>query len=168
MYQPDVVYGLMRDGEELAGTVEDLTAHGIYPSEIELSSPPPGRYVLMDEYLHDDGVGALRGAGVGALAALVIGVVAALGVGATTDLGWIGQLMIVIGFVGFGGLVGGMYGLQVSDHPDDDALRYADLDDTAGWKLVAVHSLHWRNRAHGILLRHGARVLDSPTPVPRG
>lgn len=168
MYRPDVVYGLVRDGDELDGTVADLTAHGIRQGEIDVRTPPPGRYALADECLHDDGVaagrGALFGTLVGLAAAAVVAGVLTVVTGRATGAVWVGALLAG---AGFGAMVGAMYGLQTVERLDDDAVRYAELDDPSGWRLVAVRCLHWRTRAHAILQRHGAAIVDSPTPEVR-
>ncbi len=166
MYRPNVVYGLLRDEQQVDETLEDLESHGIRRGEIELTSPSPGRYALADEHLHDDAVatgsGALRGMGVGALVAAAVG---ALIVGGSATGGFGLFLAITAAGVGFGGMVGAMFGLQRDDHEDDDDASYEEVGGTSRGTLVTVHSLHWRNRAHAILLKHGARILESPTPM---
>lgn len=163
MYQPDAVYGLMRDGEELELALADLTSHGVSPEEIEVLVPAAGRYQLADEYLHDDAHGTFLGGTVGALFGVLVGLVAALVVDLAADIGVLLWVVLAFGGAGFGGLIGAMAGLQRHYHPDDDPVRWQELEDPSAWRMVAVHCLHWRSRAHEILLRHGANILDSPS-----
>lgn len=164
MYLPDVVYGLVRDSEA-DDTLMDLEAHGVLRTEIEVSDPAPGRYALADEYLHEDARGALRGAVLGASVGFLFGLLAGVAAVSVTSFGLIGWVVMGFGGAGFGALIGGMAGLQANEHPDDDPLRWQDLDDPTGWKLIVVNCKHWRNRAHNILERHGASILDEPAPV---
>lgn len=164
MYRPDAVYGLLPDGEA-EDTRLDLEAHGVHPTEIDVHDPVPGRYRLADEYLHDDAHGALvggrRGAGIG----LIIGLLAATLLTSVTAFGLVGWVVMAFGGAGFGGLIGGMWGLQANEHADDDPVRWREVDGSAGMKVVEVHCLHWRNRAHEILARHGAAILEEPAPI---
>lgn len=163
MYLPDVVYGLV-PRDETEDTILDLEAHGVYRNEIEVSDPKPGRYLMADEYLHDDARSALRGAALGALAGGVVGLIAATAATAVTAFGLIGWIVMGFGGAGFGALIGAMSGLQSNDHPDDDPLRWHEVDDPMGWSLVVVNCKHWRNRAHDILQRHGATILEDAVP----
>lgn len=168
MYQPDVVYALMPDGEELEAALADLTSHGVRPEEVEVSVPAAGRYELADELLHDDTRGTFRTAATGAAVGGVVGLAAAGVVDVTGGVGITGWLVVAFGGAGFGGMIGAMTGLQRNDRPDDDPVTWHDLDDPSGWRMVAVHSLHWRTRAHEILLRHGARILEPPVTARAG
>jgi hypothetical protein len=168
MYQPDVVYALMRDGEELEAVLADLTSHGVRPEDVEVSVPDVGRYELADELLHDDARGTFRTAGLGAAIGGAVGLAAAGVVDVTGGVGVTGWLVVGFGGAGFGGMIGAMTGLQRHDRPDDDPVTWRDLDDPSGWRMVAVHSLHWRNRAHEILLRHGATILEPPSKTRPG
>lgn len=167
MYQPDVVYGLVRADEELDRTLRDLRDHGVHATEIEVVEPTPGRYELADEYLHEEAVAARDGAALGAPIGLGLAGVVALILATATDAGAVELAVLGLAGLGFGGMVGAMYGMQRRPHLDDDPIRYAELDDPTSWRLVGVHCLHWRNRAHRILLAHGAMILDSGRPASR-
>lgn len=160
----DVVYGLLPDAEA-AATVSDLEEHGIYESEIEVLVPQPGRYRLADEMLHEDASGARVGGLVGGLIGFAIGIALGL-LPAIADNGAMVTVFTAMAAGGFGILIGAMIGLQRHEGFDDDPVRWRQIDDGEPVRLLAVHCLHWRNRAHHILERHGAVFLDSAGPVP--
>lgn len=157
----DAVHGLLHDGPEIEATVADLRRRGLYPDEVEVLHPRPGTYRLADESLHDDAVGARSGALWGAAAGLILGVAVTAAVAAVSDAGAVAGAFSTAAFAGFGALVGGLVGLVRWDTGDDDPERVVELGN--GDAVVAVHCRHWRNRAHRILERHGARIIDDPS-----
>lgn len=143
--------------------VRDLEQHGVFPSEIEVRPVTPGRYRLHDEMLHQEARAARRGLLLGGLFGAVAGALVLLSLGGFADPAPAAATLFAT--AGFGGLVGGVSGLARNDPGDDDPDLYRDLEDDDALQMVAVHCLHWRNRAHRILERHGAVFLDRPDPV---
>ncbi len=158
----DVVYGLVTD-DEAEAAVEDLTSHGIHAEEIEVQPAAPGRYLMQDEYLHEDAAGARRGAYWGFALGAIVGLIAALMTATIRDAGIGMWLITAAGFGGLAALIGGMTGLQVHDHPDDDPLRWFEAGQ--GQRMVAVHCNHYGYRAHRILERHQAVFVETAHPT---
>lgn len=158
------VYGLVDEGvvEHLR---QSLAIHNIHDEHVEVSSPEPGRYRLHDEVLHRDSASARRGLVVGGLVGIPVGLVVAVIVPQVS--GALEVLATTMGFVGFGGLVGGMAGLQRAETNDDDPVRHVEVTPGDGRMLVQVHHEHWHNRAHQTMERHGVVFLDDPAPVSR-
>lgn len=149
--------------DEVERAVGALQMHGVAPSEIEVRDVQPGRYPLNDERLHEEAAGARRGAYLGIAIGTIVGLVgAAVIFGFDTPIAWI---VLAFGGAAFGALIGGMAGLQQHEHFDDDPRTWLDVEEAAGTRLVAVHCLHFHNRAHQVLERFpGVQFLDAPTP----
>lgn len=149
--------------DELDDAVAALHRQGIVASEIEVRDLPPGRYPLHDERLHEDAASARRGALVGGGAGAVAGLAAAaLIVGAGAYVAW---LVLAFGGAALGALIGGMTGLQRAEHLDDDPQGWLEVGPDDDLRLLGVHCLHFRNRAHHILERYpGVRFLDAARP----
>jgi hypothetical protein len=147
--------------------IDDLRRHGIQEDEIRAAPAPGGRWMLRDEELHGDAVGALRGAAIGMVLGLVVGLAAALAVTAIRDAGVAAWAVTALGVGGFGALVGAVTGLARSDHNDDDPVRFHELADDDGLWTLSVDSPRWSFRAHRILERHGVEFIEYDTPATR-
>lgn len=154
------VIGLV-DADDADATVEALRAHGLTDDEIEVRAPTPGRYRLADELLHKEATSAARGAMVGLVLGALVGIGPAL---VFTDTTNVALLMAVLGG-SLGVLIGGMAGLLSKEQLDDDPVEFREIGPDADERVIEVHSLHWRGRAHKVLERHGAEFLSSGKPV---
>ena len=148
--------------------VADLRRHGIDEDEIRAQPAPAGRWMLRDEVLHDEAVGARHGGEIGMLIGSVIGLAAALLVATIRDAGTAAWAVTAVGLGGFGAIIGAMTGLQRREPGDDDPVRYHDLDDDSGLWTLSVDSPRWSFRAHKILERHGVEFVEYETPVRTG
>ena len=148
-------------------TVLDLRRHGVHDDEIRAEPAPAGRWMLRDEELHEDAVGARHGAELGLVVGTLVGLVAALAVGAIRDAGVLAWFVTSVGIGGFGAIIGGMTGLQLRDPQDDDPVRFKELADDSGLWALSVDSPRWSFRAHRILERHGAEFVEYETPAAR-
>lgn len=162
MQADDVVGVVPQDTVDLL--VRDLEQHGVFPTEIEIRPASPGRYRLHDEVLHRDALAAGRGLALGALVGAALGGLLLVAFGGWGDAG--PAVATLFATAGFGGLIGGVSGLARNDPADDDPDRYREVKSDDALQLVEVHCLHWRNRAHRILERHGAVILDGAEPAP--
>jgi hypothetical protein len=156
------VYGLVAQ-DRVDHVRRMLAQQGVAEDRIEVVPAPPGRYQLHDETLHHDAASARRGAALGLLVGIVVGTALALLLPQVdTTATAVGT---ALAFAGFGGLVGGMVGLQRVEHDDADPVGYREVTAADGVVLVKVHDQHWHNRVHRILERHGAVFLQAPEPV---
>ena len=131
--------------------------------QLEVRTPEAGRYRRLDERLHDDALGAGRGGLVGAVLGAVVGVVVAMAVDPTVVV-W---LLLAFGFAAFGGLAGGMWGLQRTEPEDDDPAVDVVVDDPEAVRLLVVRAPHERNAARRILEGwSNVRFLEHPEPLP--
>lgn len=154
------VIGLV-DETEADAVVAEMLAHGLRNDEFEVRTPAPGRYRLADEFLHNEARSAVRVSLLGGLIGLALGLGAGVlftGVGIVT-------VMVAAGSTSFGLLIGGMIGLTIEDQLDDDPVEFSEVERGSHARLVEVHSIHWRHRAHRVLERHGARFLATGDPV---
>lgn len=161
----DVVHGLLPEGDELDATVADLEGHGIYPSEIEVVEPEPGRYELADETLHRDVLGTRRGAAIGAVLGLVVGLAIGFAVPGIADGGAEVLLTAAVAVAGFGALIGAMVGLQRRERNDDDPVRWRQVADDDPLCCLTVRCVHRTTIAHRVMERHGAEFLESDQPA---
>jgi hypothetical protein len=154
------VIGLV-DADAADETVEALMANGLTDDEIDVRTPTPGRYRLADELLHAEATSAAHGAMMGLVVGALVGIGPAL---VFTDTPNVAMLMAVLGGA-LGILVGGMAGLLANEQPDDDPVEFREIGPDAQERVIEVHSLHWRGRAHKVLERHGAEFLSSGRPA---
>ena len=149
--------------DEVERAIGALQVNGVAPSEIEVHDVEPGRYALHDERLHEEAIGARQGALIGAGIGVIVGLVgAAVTFGLDTPVAW---AVLAFGGGAFGALIGGMTGLQKHDHFDDDPREWLEVEEVADKRLLAVHCLHFRNKAHHVLERFpDVHFVDAPHP----
>ncbi len=158
------VFGLLEDERDAQETVRDLTEHGVPPDKIEVIVPEAGAYVLADEHLHEDIVGAEHGALLGGMVGLLAGFLAALVMPGFDGVGT-PALLLALGFGGFGATIGAVSGMMLRDAGDDDEVRTRSVLAPSAARVVAVRSDVRVGRAHKILEKHGALFLDDVAPT---
>lgn len=131
-----IIYALFDNPDELAATMEDLTANGISVDDVSL---------LMSEDTHDRDFkmlertqaqnGATAGGMLGGALGGILGGLVAIG---TTFTGGLGLLVLgpALAFAATGSLIGGLIGYGV---PQDEAKRINDALHM-GRTMVAVHT----------------------------
>lgn len=156
------LYALV-DGDRTDHLVELLELKGVHDRDIEIRSAPAGRYQLHDERFYEEGVSARRGAILGAVAGVVLGLIIARVFPAIDGLRDMIVTMAV--FSGFGGVVGGLAGVQRAEPLDGDPVKYVEVSGDDGRALVAVHDEHLNRPAHKVLRDYGVEFIQEPTPV---
>lgn len=132
--------------------------------DVEIRRPARGRYALRDASLHETLVDAARGALAGGALGAVVGVVVA-----TAVAGAGGAELVLIAFAGvvFGGLVGGVIGMQRHEAFDDDPCGDAEVADDQDLLLLRVHAEHARSWVYRLVEETpGARILEHTEPLP--
>lgn len=142
---------------------ETALRRGLPTDDVTVRPAPPGEYVLRDDRLYDEVSAAKRGAGLGALAGMALAIGAAVA-GLLTAGPWI---MYVLAAAAFGGGVGAVIGMQLHEELDDDPVGRIEVGE-GEWCLVTIHSGHWGVRAHRLLARRGARLVEQDQPLPVG
>ncbi len=156
------LYALVED-DRTAHLLELLEMKGLHDDEISVRPAQPGRYQLHDERLYEEGVSARAGLLTGIAVGAVIGLAVAALVGAVDTAGEV--LATMVAFAGLSGLVGGMAGLQRAERNDDDPVTFREVGPDDHVSLVEVHNEHWNRRAHRVLQRYGAEIVQEPQPV---
>lgn len=142
---------------------EAALRRGLPATDVTVRPAPPGTYVLRDDRLYDDATAAKRGAALGAIVGAVLAAVAAVA-GLLAAGPWI---MYVLGAAAFGAGVGAVIGMQTHEILDDDPVCHLEVAD-GDWLLVTVHTGHWGSRAHRLLARHQARLVEQGVPLSAG
>jgi hypothetical protein len=140
-----------------------LERKGVHGRDIEVLPALPGRYQLHDERLYEEGVSARRGGILGVLGGLAVGLIIA-GVFPAVD-GLRDVIVTMAVFAGFGGVVGGLAGVQRAEPLDADPVSYTDVSTDDGLVLIAIHDEHLNRPAHKVLHDYGVAFIQEPTPV---
>jgi hypothetical protein len=156
------LYALV-DRDRTDHLVELLELKGVHDRDIEIQPAPPGRYQLHDERFYEEGVSARRGGILGVLGGLAVGLIIA-GVFPAID-GLRDVIVTMAVFAGFGGVVGGLAGVQRAEPLDGDPVRYTEVTSDDDLALVAVHDEHLNRPAHKVLHDYGVAFIQEPTPV---
>lgn len=156
------LYALVED-DRAATLLELLELKGLHDDEISVRPARPGRYQLHDELLYEEGVSARTGLLTGTAVGAVIGLVVATLIATVDTSGEV--LATIVAFAGLSGLVGGMAGLQRAERNDDDPVAFREVGPDDHVSLVEVHNEHWNRRAHRVLQRYGAEILQGSQPV---
>jgi hypothetical protein len=156
------LYALV-DRDRTDHLIELLELKGVHDRDIDIQSAPPGRYQLHDERFYEEGVSARRGAILGVIVGLAVGLLIAAVFPAIDGMRDV--ILTMAAFAGFGGVVGGLAGVQRAEPMDADPVTYVEVSADDDRVLVAVHDEHLNRPAHKVLRGYGVEFIQEPTPV---